>query len=297
MQRSFATINAPVLKPGETYHLANSPVHAAESEKISGNLNRLIELMSRDECFMSFYDELSEDWNADRDDRRYYGGFFKNYYRNREDDFGYDDKIVWQASSDFLDYFELGLSMLGYRSDPVFDLVLQAQSFLSRGIEQMRPTILGLCKRYPELEQRLLEETRELPCTIRFMRYRSHERLGTHPHVDKTVMSSIIWNSDPNEDQRLAFPLYPSDAHDPSRYHPVGCKPRSQPSPAYLFWGAALSEAGYPQPASPHAVLPVLGSSHRYSVAVFWLLPDLDLSDFKTAVPIVPEVAEMAIAA
>lgn len=288
MPLDFEIQPSEALQLGEPHLVVDSPATRLSTGTVATRFDRFIDLMQTDEQFRSVCNDLMENLNTDPDVRRHYGGFFKNKFQNREDDIGYDDKVVWQASGECLDYLELGLSMLGYQGDPVRDAVLMAQKMLKQGTELMRSTIENVCLYYPELTARLLCSEREWPVTVRLMRYCPHENLATNPHVDKTVLSTIIWNSDPNQDQRLAFPRTQSDASDVSQYRAIGCRGEDQHKPAYVFWGAALSETGYSQPASPHAVLPVDEDAYRYSIAVFWLLPELDLSDFSTAIPYRP---------
>ena len=105
-----------------------------------------------------------------------------------------------------------------------------------------------------------------------------------HPEAEN-VLSTIIWNSDPNERQCLAFPKDGGMVSDLSDLGPASRHTQWRNSPAYVFWGAALSEAGYHQhQPTQHAVLPFENDEHRFSIAVFWLLPELDLSQFSTRV-------------
>lgn len=260
------------------------------------NFDAFIQRMETDNELESCFRDLAKDWREIEENRQLYGGFFKNYYRNREDVEGYDDKIVWQASSDFLDYFEIALQLLGHRNSPIRDLILEAQHLLRMGEHAMAPVIEELAQKHPELRDRLMPLSREMPITVRFMRYRGRPGRATVPHVDKTVLSTIFWSSDPVAQQRLSFVQKTQGSVEDGLYQPisaVGCND----CPAYTFWGAALSEAGFDQVATPHAVEPVAKENYRYSIAVFWLLPEFDMAYFNTAVSEEPKELQFKSAA
>lgn len=129
------------------------------------------------------------------------------------------------------------------------------------------------------------------------MRYRAHTGMGTDWHKDKTVLSSIIWNSDPNDRQKLEFLPENSEESEPPTNQPLVHETNGDRSPAYIFWGAALQEAGYDVQPTAHAVQPVTSEAYRYSMAVFWLLPEMDMSGFETAITMKNRQFEFKIAA
>lgn len=254
-------------------------------------------MMKDDKKFSNVYNKLESLWQMDPANKNHYAGFFKNYFRNREDEAGFDDKVIWQVSKNFLEKLKLCLFFSKYHDQPIYELVNLTEELLKQGTDLMETSITELCSVYPELHERLLDSKREFPCTIRFMRYRAHSKMGTSPHVDKTVMSTILWNSDQNDQQKLAFPESHWLKNNLSRYRAVECRSEEQSSPAYLFWGTALSEAGFDVLPTSHAVLPVTDEKYRYSIAVFWLLPEFDMTQFKTAVVTFKPVDELKIAA
>lgn len=263
------------------------PIADEDGNGLFQQFDQFISMMSGDPLLHNFYDELADEWASDIENRNHYGGFFKNYFRNREQTLGYDEKVVWQSSSDFLENLELQLEFLGsYKSD-IQRLISRTRSAFEVGVQLVQPVVQQLCFRHPELKERLMPSHREWPCTIRLMRYRSDPLMGTNPHVDKTSLSSILWTNDPIDRQCLAFPRRPEAADKLSQFAPVVWNNDVSGKGTAVFFGAALFEAGYPryQPAI-HAVLPIKKDGFRYSLAFFWLLSDLDLSGFSTKVTV-----------
>lgn len=281
-----------------SYVVFESPVSEFDGLTVSALFSQFIREIKTDRNLRERYGDLVHQWNGNSENRAHYGGFFKNYFRNREELSGYDDKVVWQASDDFLMEFEFYCGMWGYRSTFLSDFLTGVIDILEQGVRVLKPAIHDLCHRHPELAPKLLSTDRELPCTIRLMRYLPGTRMGTNPHVDKTALTAIMWNSDPKTDQRLAFPVEPGTPYKIGDFRPAPARCLWRSKPAYAFWGAALPEAGYTryQP-TPHAVMPVDGSGYRYSIAVFWHLPGVDLTHFSTKVPVSDDLSDTQVAA
>lgn len=133
------------LATNQQYEICDSPINSLEGVSLSNLFDHLVILMENDQNLRDLYNRLQKLWYKDPLNQEHYAGFFKNYFRNREEETGYDDKVVWQMSGNFLEQLRFCLVFSNYRHQPVADLVTLMSSMLERGIELMKPTIEELC--------------------------------------------------------------------------------------------------------------------------------------------------------
>lgn len=240
--------------------------------------DQVIDLMSQDTYFYETYKLASERWKSIAKNNNLYGRFFKPYYRDRRGVIGTDEKVILQTCPSFYQYLAFSFYNI-YMNYPVLE---RLKSKLMAIILAHKKHVVQFIHLMDDgLKKVLMPESGETPVSIRILRYEKDSKLSTNPHVDKTAFTLILNTNDPPDREKLIV----RNVDEPIKYLSQYEVPKIHEDHSLLFFGAALEQAGHKAyKALAHAVLPFNHSHERYSIILFWHLPNFDMSNFSTKV-------------
>lgn len=204
-------------------------------------------------------------------------GYFAPYFKNLIGQEHKDQKITYQTCFDFIETMKA--QDYPHQLDELDRALLEAASEV---VPYMREMVEAMIAFFPAWRPRFFDAHGNPRISVRALKYAPDTLAGTNPHVDKSAFTCIMHTSDdPGQQQRLVVCPPGANVGDLDDYARTGETGKR----AVAFAGAALNIAGFDLlDAVPHAVLPVLSNSPRYSLVVFWLLQGVDMNPFDTTV-------------
>lgn len=227
-------------------------------------------------------------WRAQSGFKAHFSHYFSPYYRNRAGQTGKDRKQIFQMCQPFFQH--LAARKPWWFTIPSFRLLAERMIAALYATFAACTTVIHALRDLDDSLAAALSPRHLLPpVAIRLLRYEADNYFCTNAHVDKSAVTIVLDTDDAADDQCLVFA--PIDfATRPvllSEFRPIA----KDDGEALVFLGAAPLQAGYSRflPA-PHAVRPCMRAAVRHSAIFFWLLPNVDMDDFDTSVPVIDDL-------
>lgn len=224
------------------------------------------------------YNSEAKAWQMESGLAKYYGGYFSPYFRDTSSQKGKDNKRIVQICEPYYRFLTERRSRL-LDNELYFELLEAMMSALFSSCAGFLPFISALKGIDSSLFELLSPSEMLPPVSIRLLSYDTDFQMATNPHLDKSAITVIADNDDPDGEARLIVGSPKMDGRSNlSSYRSVP----TNAGESIIFLGAALREAGMTKYLPlPHAVLPFEGKM-RHSAIFFWHLPNVEMQNFDT---------------